>query len=72
MKFSLTCLYCGKEWTEVVYNQNILIEKRCPVCNDKNVDIKDFKKNTIDYYAGSPPFPSPIEDGWPYDQVGID
>lgn len=52
-KYLLTCLYCDHSWG---INYNPVSKVYCPQCKDGNITATDLSKDSIDYYAGSPPF----------------
>lgn len=72
MKIELECLYCGHKWIETAYNVRYLADKRCPICNDRNLKHRDTSQQSIDYYKGCPPFEDDKEDNpYGYD-IGVD
>lgn len=66
MKVQITCTYCGFQYIKEVYSESTLRYEKCTNgnCNDKRLIIKDLT-NKIDYYQGSPPFPTKTEPVWP-------
>lgn len=68
MKYNIECTYCGKQWIENVYNEFSLVDKKCPVCKDRNIKARRLESSKINYYQGSPPFPlkGDTKDEWPW------
>lgn len=51
--YLLNCTYCGAQWKVDYITAKHAV---CPKCQDIDVTAKDLAKDSIDYYAGSPPF----------------
>jgi len=49
-EFSFICLYCNHKWKEYLYI--LLSSRKCPICTDKNLIIKEVNDDkTVDYYG---------------------
>ena len=57
--FELTCNYCNFQWTQEYVNRAYI---SCGKCKDSNIKVVDVKREKVDYYAGSPPFPEEEEE----------
>ena len=57
MEIEFTCLYCDHKFIKTYYSSSDVSLEKCPKCGDKNLKAKDVKKDKIDTYDGSPPFP---------------
>lgn len=45
-KVWISCRYCGREWTEVLYSQSQVEDLKCPRCNDSSLTVKN--KEAVD------------------------
>jgi hypothetical protein len=57
MKVHIMCRYCGFKLVKEIYGQSSLENEKCIKCGDRDLDVKEFSKSTVDYYQGCPPFP---------------
>lgn len=57
MRLALECMYCGHKWRDSVFTKQSVESKKCPICHDSHIKVKDINTDKVDYYAGSPPFP---------------
>lgn len=56
MKMQITCNYCDHKWIENVYYKHAMDGRRCSVCKDKNLKIREFISVVIDTYVDCKPF----------------
>lgn len=54
---SLTCKYCNYSWQDTFYNEMSVKNQRCEKCGDKDLKVRDYKDEIVDYYVGCTPFP---------------
>lgn len=59
--YELTCTYCDHKWESNYLDKDKL---RCIRCGDRFIMVINIAKDKIDYYQGSPPFPTTKDDGW--------
>jgi hypothetical protein len=50
-KIELTCKYCGKEWTQVVMNQDDLENLKCILCGDSSVSARQIDETKRDVFG---------------------
>jgi NAD-dependent SIR2 family protein deacetylase len=58
MRVELECTYCGHKWEKTAYNKESIESEVCPHCKDSTLKVRDLSTSKVDYYKGSPPFPT--------------
>lgn len=61
-KYRLICKYCDKH-SEINYLPQT--KQYCSDCKDSNIKVIDLRTDSVDYYAGCPPFPEDLLIDWP-------
>lgn len=62
MKMHITCNYCDHKWIENVYYKQAIEGRRCAVCRDKSLKIREFISTIIDTYVNCKPFETKTPD----------
>ncbi len=68
MILEIECLYCGYKWERNVYMRTSMDNEKCLKCKDSHLKVRDMNDVKVNYYLGSPDFPSDKpDDPDPYD-----